>query len=976
MKAATCLLTSLIVAVAAGSASAQTPLDALDANDFRASSGGVFQLVQADVTRLPRADREVFVRARAAQIMQNGGADPATQRAAIQRDIQLGLSQAAATRQYVDLSWRTAEGFRAIIGAGVGSIADRFPVYGAMLSETGGQVASQLLEKWKDDALEANRQAVAEALRTRIAAYIAAGNQLPPGDALRGVVEDLLRPDLTNDAGEQSIVTREVLSLAMNELRHHRQEIDQLAENLRRTTDNINNEISRTQREFEARISAVERRVDERIKRFGDALVGLSEQQRITTEEVAKLRNRVDGLDNRMSRAEAEIRQHRTDIARHEGTLNQHTQDIAETRMHLQVVGGYTLEGLPLNRQIRAIERGDFDFAFESEAAKAAYLQEARKAHTVETVLEASNTVGQLADALLASGLIRNPETAKDIQTAVTIVQSAVQIGTGIYTGNPMMVLSGAMSLAGLFGGHNAESPEMRMFRQLSESINRVNANVLAVGAKVDSLRVFVAMAYEDLSNHIAANHAMAMRRFDHLDYAAAAGNRMLAVLVSEGRENCWGQQPALQPTYAAYAAAVHSYGWVEPCLSGLNALLSPRTPDGTARLRRSSFAAAGDAARQAAEFEERHWYDPAREFFCRQFAFTAAERVRQTEKTPFSSCAERFRYARLRPFLTALHAPPGQDFSDWQTIVDGMLRSSPRTQPDVIQSLDAFFDPVGIDSTVTAFLRLRELLEIADPSQSWHAPRSVEAFLRKPQEDRVARREDMLNLIRNARSLYVQPAQVQQVLISGVPFISRIYSTFYTPDAPARDRMLARDLLRDNPYVAHNFGVSMLRRVFHVGDNGVPEPCRRRTTGDCLDNYVLLFNAYMAEAEANAPKRVEARTWVARDAMIARLNTLGVAFQLQFKTVEPTRGFVRMFSPAWTHGRESELTLPLPSPDDLRNGIVYPPAVFRMAGLDALLDGARQSIILPDLLGRNDGITADHYLWLLAQENSSGQRE
>jgi hypothetical protein len=108
---------------------------------------------------------------------------------------------------------------------------------------------------------------------------------------------------------------------------------------------------------------------------------------------------------------------------------------------------------------------------------------------------------------------------------------------------------------------------------------------------------------------------------------------------------------------------------------------------------------------------------------------------------------------------------------------------------------------------------------------------------------------------------------------------------------------------------------------------------------------------------------------------MITRLNLLGAAFQLQFKPVEPTSGYVRMFSPAWTKGREDELTLPLPSPDDLRNGIVYPPAVFRMAGLEALLDGARQSIILPEKLGRNTGITADHYLWLLAQENSSVQR-
>jgi hypothetical protein len=56
-----------------------------------------------------------------------------------------------------------------------------------------------------------------------------------------------------------------------------------------------------------------------------------------------------------------------------------------------------------------------------------------------------------------------------------------------------------------------------------------------------------------------------------------------------------------------------------------------------------------------------------------------------------------------------------------------------------------------------------------------------------------------------------------------------------------------------------------MLRRVFHVGDSGVPEPCRRRATGDCLDHYDPLFRAYMAEIAANLPKRAEARTWAAR---------------------------------------------------------------------------------------------------------------
>jgi hypothetical protein len=947
---------------------ASSLLRELDPSDLRSSSSSVFRLIQADATLLPAAERQAYAQAQAQQIVRSGAADPATQRAAIEQDIVGSLSQAAATRQYIDVSWRTAEGFRAVLGAGVGYFADRLPLAGPMLSEAGGQIAATLLEQWRTDALTANRYAVAQALRNRIAAYIAAGHSLPDDAALEGIVRDLLRGDLTNDPGEQSVLTREVLAFAIDEIRRDRQEINQAAREIKQSRVDARQETLRTRHALQAVVTGMQTQLNERIQRFGNALAHIQEEQRRAVDNLAELRTDVDALDSRMSSVEGQVRQHGEDLARHEATLREHSLAIAETQLDLDVLAAYTLDGMPLDRQVRAIERGDFDRVFKSPEAKQQYLEKVKQAQTVEAVLEASNVAGQLANALVTSGLVRDPRTARDIQTAVTIAQSTVQIGAGVYTGNPMMVLSGSMGLIGLFG-HSQDSPEMQMYRQIAGSLKEINQNVLTVGAKVDSLRVFVAMAYEDLSEHMAANYAMTMNRLDHITYVVEAERAMLSVLLLQGRDNCTEHDITGPASYALYAAKVRGEGWVAPCLNALNILLSPRDEAATVRLLLSSVSG-GAPGKETAEFEDTAWFRRAREFFCRQFALTSTERA-QEPQTPWSVCIDPGREAQALPFLAALYAAPALDHADWRAIVDSMLRSPAPVPENMRRSLGGLYDAVAIDSVAAAFLRFRDLLEIADPTDSWRAPLTAEEFLRSPPELRQARRNDLLNLIENLRSLYVRPAQAQQVLISGVPLIPRMIATFNSPSPAPRDRELARGLLRDNPYTAHNFAVAVLRRVFHVGDDGQPEDCRSRATGDCLYRYRVLHAAYSAEAVANASKQSELRTWTARDSLIARLNSLGAAFQLRFAAVDPSAAGIRMGSSLWTQPGESEVTVALPTPEDLTHGIMYPPSVIRMAAVDALLEGARQSTVLPEYLARNDGITANHYLWLLVQQES-----
>lgn len=261
-------------------------------------------------------------------------------------------------------------------------------------------------------------------------------------------------------------------------------------------------------REIGDRIMDLESKVDgltkTKLEKVVESVNTLAENQIEINKTLDGVVSRIKKNEERIKSIENLIQNNSLDIQDLKLLTTEHSNLIAQNSVQIQILSKYTLRSLDTSEQIKALESGDFDYAFNESGQKDQLIADLKEIENKETIISVSNQVNQYANgtynALVQTGVLKG----EDAERAGKLLH-AIQIGTGIarvYAGDMSGLMSVFSGAGGLFS-EPQESSEMQYLKFMLEHIDarfdQLEYKLNVIETKLDNLSELTIDMYQDM---------------------------------------------------------------------------------------------------------------------------------------------------------------------------------------------------------------------------------------------------------------------------------------------------------------------------------------------------------------------------------------------------------------------------------------------------------------------------------------------
>ena len=471
--------------------------------------------------------------------------------------------------------------------------------------------------------------------------------------------------------------------------------------------------------------------------------------------------------------------------------------------------------------------------------------------------------------------------------------------------------------------GKTGPSPEQQALQQISQQLAEVGREVQITQLKVDSLRVFVAVAFDQLDRRLNTLALSLSHEFERLNWKVDQANGALSVLLTGPLNQCRNADISPLGTWADYVTAYQANAATvfRPCLQALAKLLGDTEANRMAAF--DLYLQSPGPKQVLAESEIRTVFQPAQELLCRSFGLAEVDQALSRERA-VATCATPD--ASRNPFkrtIAWLQAPANAIDDRWE-IAKAARLIGVDSLPLPSSAMSNRLDDGVVLRTGRELLRLLPFFEIGAAGSFTPSP-TPQAYLALGNNVR-AQRLVLTQRYLDAMTRAVNASIGQLVLESGAPLLERMDILLQGAEDEPGQRALALQIIDRNPLASYNFAVFTLRRVLGVREDGSIRPCTGSVAEPCFNQFRSLF-----EAIDQTP------------AGRLALSDLQKLLEPAAMSVQEINGVPRLTSPRWRMPDGRAVSLLVPNLTGVLEGrIAYPGTLARLLTLRSELIAAR----------------------------------